>query len=388
MQDYSHDGMAQYEADSEHQADEHQDHALPLKGVVLCSTSLAQDVRVRSHQDPWEEYDNDFAFQELLSSLARSMGAFHRLDLTTDVTHLIVGQLDTPKYKHVAKERPDIKVLMPEWVEALRDAWRSGKDFSTLKLEQQYMLPTFSGLTICVTGFDDIEQRNYIINTIGEQGGTYSGDLDRSVTHLIAKFPQGPKYNRAKLWKMKIVSLKWFDDSIKRGMTLEEGSYDPLLPIEVQGQDAFIGFAREPSITKRTHEDAGSSFGEENGKRKLRRTKSSRLNNDSQTMWAEMSMAEDVKQIKNEDVWNEAGRRIEDIPLIPQEDPPPRDITLAISGNEISRPVSRAAGSIAEPRSLFSSCLFVVMGHPEKRVRLCHFWSWGYVLTLYSVGRF
>ena len=83
------------------------------------------------------------------------MGAAHKLDLTSDVTHLIVGDTDTPKYKYVARERPDVKVLMPGWVEAVRDVWMQGGETDVEALEDEYRLPTFAGLRICLTGFED-----------------------------------------------------------------------------------------------------------------------------------------------------------------------------------------------------------------------------------------
>lgn len=83
------------------------------------------------------------------------MGATCRLDLTSDITHLIVGQIDTPKYKHVAKERPDIYVLKLEWVEAARQSWMEGGDPDIHALALEYRLPTFFGLHVCVTGFND-----------------------------------------------------------------------------------------------------------------------------------------------------------------------------------------------------------------------------------------
>ena len=52
----------------------------PLQGVVLCCTSIAPDQR------------------DTLCAAAREMGAVTKLDLTADVTHLIVGAIDTPKY--------------------------------------------------------------------------------------------------------------------------------------------------------------------------------------------------------------------------------------------------------------------------------------------------
>lgn len=85
------------------------------------------------------------------------MGATHKFDLTSDVTHLVVGNIDTQKYKYVAKERPDVKVLLPEWIEAVRQSWMKGGETDVAKLEDDFKVPTFHGLRICVTGFDDCE---------------------------------------------------------------------------------------------------------------------------------------------------------------------------------------------------------------------------------------
>lgn len=83
------------------------------------------------------------------------MGAVHKLDLTTDVTHLIVGDIDTAKYKYVARERQDIKVLTSGWIETLRNLWLQGESIDLETLEHEHRLPTFAGLRISVTGFDD-----------------------------------------------------------------------------------------------------------------------------------------------------------------------------------------------------------------------------------------
>ena len=83
------------------------------------------------------------------------MGAVHKFDLTSDVTHLIVGETDTPKYKFVAKERPDVKCLRASFIEAVRTSWLEGGETNVEALENEHKLPTFSGLIICVTGFDD-----------------------------------------------------------------------------------------------------------------------------------------------------------------------------------------------------------------------------------------
>jgi DNA replication regulator DPB11 len=85
------------------------------------------------------------------------MGAQHKFDLTSDVTHLIVGNYDTPKYRYVAKERPDVKVLTSGWIEAVRQLWIEDKAIDIEAIEKDYTLPTFSTLQICMTGFEDRE---------------------------------------------------------------------------------------------------------------------------------------------------------------------------------------------------------------------------------------
>ena len=75
---------------------------LPLSNVVLCSTSLPQDVRVGPTIST-NEYMYLIERQIRLADTAQQMGATHKLDLTGEVTHLIVGDIDTPKYKYVAK---------------------------------------------------------------------------------------------------------------------------------------------------------------------------------------------------------------------------------------------------------------------------------------------
>ena len=85
------------------------------------------------------------------------MGAVHKLDLTSDVTHLIVGNSNTPKYRYVAKSRPDVVVLALEWVEAIRALWMQGEPIDTQQLAEKYRRPALADLRICLTGFEDGE---------------------------------------------------------------------------------------------------------------------------------------------------------------------------------------------------------------------------------------
>lgn len=87
--------------------------------------------------------------------VASQMGAVTKYDLTSDVTHLIVGDCKTPKYMFVAKERPDVKCLLPTWIDAVRQSWMDGGETDVEALEIAHNLPTFEGRRICLTGFDD-----------------------------------------------------------------------------------------------------------------------------------------------------------------------------------------------------------------------------------------
>lgn len=83
------------------------------------------------------------------------MGARHALDLISDVTHLVCGDISTPKYKYVAKMRMDVKVMRVEWVDAMYDSWINGEDISPRDFEEEFKLPTLYRLTISVTGILD-----------------------------------------------------------------------------------------------------------------------------------------------------------------------------------------------------------------------------------------
>ncbi|EXJ75132.1 uncharacterized protein A1O5_01828 [Cladophialophora psammophila CBS 110553] len=213
------------------------------------------------------------------------MGAEHKLDLTSDTTHLIVGSTDTLKYQYVAREREDIKVLRPEWIEAVRDHWIKDLPLDLDALTQQFRVPTLAGLKICITGFDDLAFRAQVQKNVKENGGEYTGDLTKDVTHLIAAKPEGKKYEYGMQWQKKVVSLKWYQDTLERGMQLDEQLYHPTVPVPEQGVGAWNRKARRsPQLGKRTRED---NVGPERS-RKLRRTASARLGGQSQDMWSDI----------------------------------------------------------------------------------------------------
>jgi DNA replication regulator DPB11 len=83
------------------------------------------------------------------------MGAIHRYDLTPEATHLIVGDRNTLKYRYVAKERPDVRPMTAEWIEAVRNLWMNDRDIDMETLERQFTLPIFHSLKFSMTGCDN-----------------------------------------------------------------------------------------------------------------------------------------------------------------------------------------------------------------------------------------
>ncbi|KAI0127751.1 BRCT domain-containing protein [Xylariales sp. AK1849] len=264
------------------------DGAEPFKGVVVCCTSIPPDHRTE------------------IAQRTSALGGVHKYDLTPDVTHLIVGEYDTPKYRHVARERPDVKPMGAGWIDAVRDMWMADTEIDFPKLESEYMLKTFetSGgllasdypesrepgrLLCCLTGFED-QERHYIEDTVKANGGNYIGDLSRRVTHLIVCKPEGKKYQAAKNWNIRTVSLEWLTDSVSRGMILEETCYDPILPKDQRGKGAVMKKEmKRVTLGKRLRDaEDGASAPPEEGRRKLRKTASLRINGQGNNLWGDV----------------------------------------------------------------------------------------------------
>ena len=105
-----------------------------------------------------------------MAKKTHELGGVLKFDLTPDVTHLLVGDYDTPKYRHVAKERPDIKVMDPRWIDAVREPWLLDQPMAFAALEKEWQLRPLEshggspgtpfdsprGSLLCsVTGFND-----------------------------------------------------------------------------------------------------------------------------------------------------------------------------------------------------------------------------------------
>lgn len=142
--------------------------------------------------------------------------------------------------------------------------------------------------------------RKQLDDTINANGGEYRGNLTKDVTHLIAKEPSGQKYNYARQWGIKVVAVEWLEQSLERGMILDEGLYDPRLPVSDRGRGAWARrSASTSSLGKRAREKL---LGPQNS-RKLRRTASAKLNSQNDGLWTDIVGGETKQEEKNTDDW-------------------------------------------------------------------------------------
>ncbi len=116
-----------------------------------------------------------------------------------------------------------------------------------------------------------------------QSGGEYSGDLTKSITHLIASGPTGNKYKFAKQWNLKLVSQEWLIDSVERGMILNEELYHPEMAAEERGKGAWV----RKRITTPSKREREESMGDV-GARKMRRTLSTKLQSQNEAVWGDI----------------------------------------------------------------------------------------------------
>ncbi|KAI9829560.1 MAG: hypothetical protein M1826_005605 [Phylliscum demangeonii] len=322
----------------------------------------------------WHE---SFSAEEL-ASCAEQMGAVHNLDLTSDVTHLVVGSVETLKYKFVARERPDVKIVTREWVKATRERWIHDEEIDLDALEKEHRPPLFDGLRLCLTGFDDAE-RQRLATLIAENGAEYHSALVKEVTHLVAKQPEGRKYRHAKGRGMKVVAFEWLRDSVERGMVLDEALYDPLTPQEERGKNAWKREAATAlALGKRSRAGEGTGGDKLSGRRKLRRTASRKLESQNSAIWGEIvgDHADPTSLRESVGAWKPTVDDVskEQLGVGPEDEMPPRvDVNASvhvgddrpIDADEVLQRVPRI-----EKRGIFAYKRFYLQGFDGKQTRI------------------
>ncbi|KAI0636255.1 hypothetical protein C8Q77DRAFT_1102527 [Trametes polyzona] len=186
----------------------------PFKGFVLCATGI-----------------ND---KTSLFKLALELGAQSVSDLTDRVTHLIAQEPGSAKYRCALEN--GIPIMHPSWITESHKIWLKGDDVDVAESIEQYRLPPFAGVVLCVSGIEDVNRRMEINRKVTQGGGTYVKQIERPVrvTHLLCantcegeseKVRYAEKFNRLGEARIHIVWEDWFWDSLRFGGRFDEEAY-------------------------------------------------------------------------------------------------------------------------------------------------------------------
>lgn len=206
-----------------------------------------------------------------------------------------------------------------------------------------------------------LAQRQQIIEQVLDNGGEYHGDLTKNVTHLIVNKPEGAKYKHAKAWGLQLVSVEWLQDSLGRGMILDEKLFNPEWPVEERGKDAWN--RRNTLLGKRPRDDNVALLDE--GKRKLRRTASTKLSSQNQRIWGDIVGGNNEIQAANSGEWGATtATTIEKAPQ-PQAKSTAAQAGSSSESNSLSY---KTAPSLSE--GTFSGCHFYIHGFDRRKTQL------------------
>jgi DNA replication regulator DPB11 len=133
--------------------------------------------------------------------------------------------------------------MQPSWILECHSTWLKGDDVDldavrTLpssrspethtrpQMTAEHRLPIFAGVTVCVSGLDDVAQRTRMSKLVAAQGGAYAKALERPVrvTHLLCagagetdKMRYASKFNAAGEARIAVVWAEWFWDCVEYG---------------------------------------------------------------------------------------------------------------------------------------------------------------------------
>ncbi|KAG2101595.1 uncharacterized protein F5147DRAFT_708731 [Suillus discolor] len=184
----------------------------PFRGVTLCATGTM---------------DKATLFKQ-----AFELGATSTSDFTDRVTHLLANSHGGAKYA-CALERK-IPIMRPEWITDAHQVWLRGDDVDLAETVSTHRLPIFSGVTLSLSGIDDLEQRANINRALTRHGGIYVKAIERpvKVTHLLCagdneteKMRYADKFNKRGEAKIHVVWEEWFWDCLEFRGRFEEKRY-------------------------------------------------------------------------------------------------------------------------------------------------------------------
>ncbi len=213
----------------------------PLLGLAFCCTSVPAPLR-----------------EDLAHKLA-SMGGVHYNDLMSDVNYLIVGDRKTDKYNYCVRHRHDVKFIRAEAVVKVYNLWLSGEESRDILDLNNYLLPVFDGLVVCMSriSFSDKRLHERLFDQNFRQRHTPMGHLEIYEAHKLAKYIEanggkvtdlltvsnscvvttenrGKRYLKALEWHIAVVHPIWVYDLMLRQAALNLEDYH----IDRQGDDS------------------------------------------------------------------------------------------------------------------------------------------------------
>lgn len=171
---------------------------------------------------------------------------------------------------------------------------------------------------------------------------------------------------------MKIVSLEWFEQSLERGMVLEETLYNPTLPTEQRGMDAWIRIEKPSPAPGKRMRDAEQSQPLNPNRRKLRRAASTKLGYQSDAIWAGITTQRTDQTKGEEDEWREDDQLKHTTPHEPVQQ---HDAGVIPLGEAEESNASTPAGAppqhpeIDSAEGIFQSRIVVTQGFDQDKVR-------------------
>lgn len=174
---------------------------------------------------------------------------------------------------------------------------------------------------------------------------------------------------------MKIVSLEWLQQSMERGMVLDEALYNPTLPIEERGRDAWVRLENpSPALGKRAR-DAEQPQPLISNRRKLRRAASTKLGFQGDALWAEITTPSFDQGNHDEDEWKEDNlfkqtTQQDDSPVaLDQDDTIDRNDNVNANAHRPAPAISPPVPELEQGEGVFQGRIVFTHGFDQEKVR-------------------
>lgn len=242
------------------------------------------------------------------------MGGTFKVDLMTDVTHLIVGNRYTPKYEFAVKNRSDIVFLRPSAIPEIYQTWCQGTDLDFGKELESRKLGIFEDFYMCFTNIDSQEERKQLIELVNANGGSAHEDLNKNMTHLVTNRDSGKKCQFAKKWGLILVRPQWVTASIERGAALSETYFSLDLDDQQVGEGAIADWG---ALQAKSTSKSNKRKIDDDSPGNLRLARKSRVNLDS--VWRSIipeRTSQTTLSVDGEEAWRD---KLHESKVIPQE---------------------------------------------------------------------